>query len=562
MTVPSLKSNEMTIIQAIVENLRMVGINTFVLSPGTRNSPLVEALGNDSGMKCLSVTDERSAAFFALGYAAQSGMAVALVCTSGSAMLNYAPALSEAFYRHVPLVVISADRPHTLIGRDDGQTIFQQGAYGRDCVKASYNIPVEATPYQASRTVAEACSFAQAYPIGPVHVNLELADNLRAYSSPEAPKEAVNFTGTILPELKITTEKARELGRVIASYKKVMIYAGCSEPDRRIFRALGKLASHPNVVILSEPASNTYIKNVSLANVDGLMAAMPPELAPDLLISFGASAVSGRVKAMLRKNTGMHHWHIGATGAVASDRYGCLTLRIEAPVETVLPQLASAMVPLRPESDYAARWRDLSRKVKVRTAEVIAETPWSDLRAFFDISRSGFLTGKICHLGQGMGIRYADIASFAAQAGRIGANRGVNGIEGCTSTAAGAAMATDRPVVLVTGDMGAFYDLNALALPLHDNFTVMILDNCGGDIFRHISSTRSLSSREQFLACGRRHDWMSLGRSFGFDTVEVKDSQSLIAALKARQTSKRMIIIRTDPEQNVVTLRWYFDALK
>lgn len=550
-------------IQAIVANLLDAGVKTAVLSPGTRNSPLIDALASEPEIRCLSVVDERSAAFVALGHSVQGGSAVALVCTSGSAMLNYAPALSEAFYRQVSLIAITADRPRTLIGRDDGQTIFQSGAYGNDCVKASYNIPVEASPYDAGRTVTEACAFAGSYPQRPVHVNLEFADNLMAYNASEAPKQPVNFTGIIRPELRVATEKARELGRIIASYGKVMVYAGCSVPDRRIFKALGKLAVHPNIVILSEPASNTYIKDKSLANVDGLMAAMPAGLAPELVISFGASAVSGRVKAMLRANAGeTHHWHIGFTGALASDRYGCLSLRIEAPAVSVLPQLASAMVPLSTESDYSERWNTLSREVGLKSHEFMAKAPWSDLKAFFDISASGFLAGKVCHLSQGMGIRYADIASFAASAGRIDANRGVNGIEGSTSTAAGAAMATDRPTVLVTGDMGAFYDLNALSLPVPDNFTLIVLDNCGGDIFRHISSTRLIGCRERYIACGRRHDWVGLGQGFGYETIEAEDSETLMRALKTPSDVRRMIIVRTDPTQNTATLRAYFNALK
>lgn len=562
------KKGEIFINQAVVGVLEAAGIKRAIVSPGSRNSPLLRSFACSKMIKTYCVVDERSAAFMALGMTVQSGEMTALCCTSGSAPLNYGPALAEAYYRRVPLLVISADRPGAWIDRDDGQTIRQYRMFDNSCVKASFNIAVGTSSYEAVRTVSEAIAVARDYPPAPVHVNIEFDDNLLCYGDGDIP--VVKIPEIVRPSYMLSTSQARALGRRLASPARVLVFPGCMSPDRKILNALTKLASKPNVTVLAEPSSNICSDGRFINNVDGVVAAITTgrldadRYLPDIVVTFGSSTVSRRVKKWLMESEHeIEHWHIGR-GITASDRFMRLSVRIEAAFEEVLPQIASGAMLNPVDSDYQQIWRTLAYQVYERTNRFIAATSWSDLKAISTIVSGGALDRRICHISNGMSVRYGDIAGVGLHARRVDVNRGVAGIEGSTSTAVGASLVSKPGVTLITGDMSFRYDLNALTFKdIPDDFVVFVMDNEGGDIFRHIKATRQSCGREEFISCKERIEADAVAAALGFRTFIVHDNESLMRILSRLDGKcKTLVRIVTQPDINVSVLKEYFNQLK
>ena len=242
----------------LADLLEQAGVETVVCSPGSRNAPLIAAL-EEKPLKLLDIIDERAAAFVALGIARQSRKRVAMVCTSGTALLNYAPAVAEAFYQGVPLVVVSADRPMQWIDQDDSQTIRQAGALG-NIVKGSFDIPdfpgsdAEMCWY-ASRTVNEALLLAVSSKPGPVHLNFQFNEPLRSEASLEvAPRQVSLLSG----KSSIPVTVGRELAKHLQD-KRILLVAGFLPPDHKLSSILRRFITLPNVFLLPEVLSNLHI---------------------------------------------------------------------------------------------------------------------------------------------------------------------------------------------------------------------------------------------------------------------------------------------------------------
>lgn len=278
----------------LASQLAARGVRFAVLSPGSRNAPIVMALERHPDISTKVVIDERSAAFIALGYAAQSGEPVAVVCTSGTALLNYAPAVAEAFYRKVPLIVISADRPMEWIDQDDSQTIRQHEALA-NYVKASYNLTDIELPnlkWYANRQINDALTVALTGRRAPVHINIQLSEPLTATTAVDS--EKFRKIAVVEPEAVLPTAEARRLGTLLASPRKVMIVAGFNPPSPTLNRALRRLAALPNFIVLTETVSNLHA-NEFISRIDTTLSAMTEEerlqMAPDAVITLGGALV-------------------------------------------------------------------------------------------------------------------------------------------------------------------------------------------------------------------------------------------------------------------------------
>lgn len=505
----------------LASQLSARGVRFAVLSPGSRNAPLIVALERHPSIATKVVVDERSAAFMALGYAAEAGEPVALVCTSGTALLNYAPAVAEAFYRKVPLIVISADRPMEWIDQDDSQTIRQYEALA-NFVKGSYDITDIDTPdlrWYANRQINDALTLAMMGRRAPVHINVQLSEPL--CDCGDAEKDTFRTIGMVEPEPALPTAEARELGKRLASPRKVMIVAGFNAPSPALNRALRRLAALPNFVVLTETISNLH-GNEFISRIDTTLSAMTEqeraELAPDAVITLGGALVSRMVKAFLRNCKPTDHWHVGRSHTTV-DCFRSLTLRVEMAAETFFPQLASAMQPHTAHSDYGDRWRVIRDRAVSTHQAYIARAPWSDLKAFATFMPM-LPRGTNLQLSNGTPVRYAQLIGDI-KLHRCECNRGVSGIDGCTSTAIGAALAYRSGLtVLVSGDMSAQYDLGALATAdIPPRFKMIVMCNSGGGIFRFISSTSELPEREKCFAAAEtvRLPVASLAATFGFE---------------------------------------------
>lgn len=538
------------------------GVRRAVVSPGSRNAPLIVALNRQRDIALTEVVDERSAAFVALGMAARSGEPVAICCTSGSALLNYAPALAEAFYRHVPLIAVSADRPSEWIDQADSQTMRQCGALS-SVTKKCVDIAVDASEVVGDRLVNEAVLSALQEPRGPVHINVQLAPPLGRIEEAEVRPRVIRM---MEPRGDLRYEQVRALGEELND-RRILIVAGGCAPLPRLHRALGRMASMPDVVVVGEPTSNLHVRGL-VGDVDSLLASVTDDVAesfyPDVVVSFGLPVVSARLKNWLRAAPeSMEHWALGYD-SLTSDTFRHLTMRINTDPAVFLSQLAGAL------KSGATNYRDSVAGAYLtavgRRNDLFGRMPWSDFMAVGRLLRLAGRKGWDVELSNGMTVRYAALFDNSG-IHRMSGNRGISGIEGSTSTAVGAALASQHPTLLITGDTSAFYDIAGLAsTDLPSGFRIAIIDNGGGNIFRIVANTRSLDERERFLACHKPVgvSWADVARSYGLDFFEASSFVELdsVAAEFAASGRPAMLVVHTDGPESAKLYQQYFNNLK
>ncbi|MDE5796270.1 MAG: 2-succinyl-5-enolpyruvyl-6-hydroxy-3-cyclohexene-1-carboxylic-acid synthase, partial [Muribaculaceae bacterium] len=377
----------------ITDILAAHGVKTVVCSPGSRNVPMLAAVNAHSELQTEIVIDERAAAFMALGLALVGRKPVALVCTSGTALLNYAPAVAEAYYQGVPLIVISTDRPVQWIDQDDSQTLNQFEALRR-FVKASYDIPSVPQPDAemqwyvnrlANDAMIEACSRRP----GPVHINLRLAPPLSSTTDLPLPQQRIIGMLSTLPEL--SREQIDALAEEAADCR-ILLIAGFTQPDARLNRAVTKFCTLPNVALMCETVSNLHVNPLNYM-IDSVLTTLTPDkldsLRPDLVITIGGALISRQVKEWILRVRPQRHWAIGFTHTTV-DALQSLTCRIEASPASVLSMLTGALKRRRQQlpSGYADQWLHLRRKANESAREYIESVPWSELTALAKVFRT------------------------------------------------------------------------------------------------------------------------------------------------------------------------------
>ncbi len=514
-------------VKELVNILEAHDVRNAVISPGSRNAPLIRAILSSDLISSKIVIDERSAAFIALGIAVTSGSPVALICTSGSAMLNYAPAIAEAYYRKAPLIVITADRPLEWIDQDDSQTIRQP--YGLDnYVWRSYNIPwvnTDSYRWYANRIFNEALLFSVKESL-PVHINLQI-------NNPAEPPANISMNDTrviemINPAPRLTVTEMRELGKSIASPKKIMIICGFMPPDKTLNKALIKLAALPNVIVLTETISNLHSADF-INSIDVTINSLPSDYKaylPDIVITLGGAIVSRHIKTLLRKNPPYEHWHVGLVDHLI-DCFTSVTRQIAITPNVFFPALASALQPHRKECEYARIWSILKNKAKSTLQSYVDRSPWSDLKCFATLLPLIPRRWNVQY-SNGTPIRYAQMFGDK-QYHRCDCNRGVSGIDGSTSTAIGASLAYKNDItLLISGDMSFQYDISALTSDcITPRLKIIVIDNGGGAIFHFIDSTKNIAMKDRVFETPMRLPLQRLAQAFDFAYFEANDSNAL-----------------------------------
>ena len=526
----------------IAELLAKYGVRNVVASPGTRNAPLIVAFSRQSEFKMHSVVDERVAGFVALGMALRTSMPVALICTSGSALLNYAPAMAEAFYKGVPLIMISADRPYRWIDQDDGQTIRQRDVLS-NVTRASFDITSDINsedfPTYVNRIVNQALRMADGPKKGPVHINVQFDAPLGELSDMTDDLEKslnIRLIKNIYPPKKLPHNEALELIKPIAD-KKVLIVVGTQSPDAKLNKSLKILSGNPNVAVFCEAQSNVKGVSDAVTSPDIAVASLTDsekkEFAPDIVISVGGSVVSQNLKSWLRNSSDLQHWYIGtAVDKGFVDCYLHLVMNLEVEASSFLSQVAGVLRRYSNlDTGYKAFWKQKSENIKKKIRLYVTSAPWSDFVAV-DTIINRLPANVNLHISNGMSIRYAQLCNYS-RLHRIDCNRGVSGIDGSTSTAVGAAIDCPRPTVLITGDMSLDYDLSVLRSGLvPTNFSVFVINNRGGDIFRVIKNTRHLDEVESRMAVSHNRDYKELSEVFGFNYFHASEAAELKDLIK------------------------------
>ena len=529
------------------------GVSHVVVCPGSRNAPIVHNLEQCPHIHCYGVTDERSAGFYALGLAQATGKAAAVCVTSGSALLGVLPAVVEAAFQHVPVVVISADRPGAWIGQLDGQTLPQPDAL-RGWVRCAVSLPErndEEGHWHTNRLINEALTALWRGGCGPVHINVPLSEPLFGFNTPRLPHERIVdclSARQAAPDLTPLAERWRQT-------RRGMVVVGQMPPDELepdVMRRIGQEA-----IIVHEALSGV---EGGVAHPDEVVARLStvPEARPDLIVYLGGTLVSKPLKRYLRTLNDSEQWRVETDGSMP-DTFGHLTALIEGAPAAVLRRMAEEMCAheagSKEQPHFSHLWLTTENQV---AAQLDRQTlPYSQAAVVQYLEQQlGSGTGWQTHYANSsavrLGIRYARH--------HIWCNRGVNGIEGSISTAAGFSLASPDKVLSVTGDLSFFYDQNALWPELLDGrLRLLLLNNGCGGIFSRLpgleaspSASTVISGAHHATAQGICAQW-GIGYQQAHDMTSAK--QGIDALLSDGQERPMLLEVFTTTQQDNAALQ-------
>lgn len=565
----------------LVEICALKAVRQFVISPGSRSAPLTLALARHSGIQTRVVPDERAAAFLALGMAQISRQTVGLVCTSGTAALNYAPAIAEAYYQQIPLLILTADRPPEWLEQQDGQTLNQREIYGKH-VKASYELPTDVAHPDAvwfiDRTVSEAINLSQTFPCGPVHINVPFREPFypavgEKIVSPENLKPVSRWPS----ESILSPDKWVEIREIWEDSPRKLIVAGQSTHQPELAGILRQMQEEMEIPVVGDILSNLHNNPETIRLADAVLMQKDDnllrQLQPDLLVTFGNSVISKNLKLFLRRFRPAVHWHIQPAGNVA-DPFQTLTDIIpvsplhffkklfgDLDYESFLQEDDSDT-----NSEYAALWRSEQHQARLQLKNTFIGADFSEFEAVREIMAL-LPADSVLHVANSMPIRYANLIGLEPfQTVELFANRGTSGIDGCTSTAVGAAWLTERPVTLITGDMAFLYDRNGLwhnALP--PNLRIVVLNNHGGGIFRLIDGPAAQPELAEFFETRQRQTAENTAKDFKLHYSHCQTREELLQLLPGffgPEGGARLLEIETNPQVNEQVWRRFKDSVQ
>lgn len=543
-----------------VEILYRQGIRKAVISPGSRSAPITIAFARHPGIDCLVIPDERAAAFIALGLAQASRLPVVVISTSGTATLNLAPALAEAYYRHIPLIAFTADRPPEWVDQMEGQTIKQSNVF-HNYTLASYTLPTyDKHPdalWHCNRIVSEAINLSTGTTPGPVHINAPLREPF--YPHPNEHPEAdvsLQVIHKTKPFKTLSDNVLQEYFQKLTSFKKVLIVAGQQYPDKALSETLKQVSNSQYIPVIGEITSNMSA-NIHNAELIVSQNTYPHELKPDLLITFGDAIISKKLKSFIRSNKPEKHWHM--TGNDQSpDTFKSLTDVITIHPGTFFEKYTNLTTEIQPDrKDYYKLWAGHDKSLADRLKSFINGQPFCDWVAIKAILEQ-LPEQIVLHLANSMSVRYADLSCSFVDTNEWGVfcNRGTSGIDGCTSTAVGHAIANNKPQVLITGDMAFFYDRNALwHKHLPSNLHIVIINNRGGGIFRLIDGPSEQPELKTYFEAGQSLTAERIAADYGLMYSSCSDMSGLkkeLGKLFGNHKVPQILEIFTDSKTNQV----------
>jgi 2-succinyl-5-enolpyruvyl-6-hydroxy-3-cyclohexene-1-carboxylate synthase len=529
----------------IAELCHRKGLKHTVLCPGSRCAPLTLAFTRHPGIETRTFADERSAAFIALGMAQQTQMPTTLICTSGTAAYNFSPAIAEAFFNQIPLVVFTADRPAEWIAQHDGQTIYQRYIFGKH-VKKSFELPQEYehadSQWAINRIVNEAINLSLQEPQGPVHINAP-------FREPLYPKqdEITGYSDSVRVIHEgnsnfILSEGAKQtLTEQLHKFNHILVVAGQHDTDHFLIRNLEQFTDSHHVPLVGDVISNLHSSPRNISHADLFLGQasndVKKSLQPDLLITFGKSVISKNLKIFLRKAAPKEHWHIQPSGNV-TDPFQSVTEIFRANPSSFF-LFASGIkredqFVNQKQTNFRDLWEIEERKAVRSVDEFFPQSDLGELELVREVIKALPLNANL-HLANSMSVRYANFIGLSEKQKDITvfANRGTSGIDGCTSTVVGHCLASEKPNILITGDIAFFYDRNAFwhnyNLP---NLRVVLLNNHGGVIFKMIDGPASLPESDEYFVTKQRLNATYICQEFGMDHLRLDNRRKLKNALK------------------------------
>ena len=573
--------------QTVIQLCRAKNIKHIVLSPGSRNAPLTIGFTHDDFFTCYSIVDERSAAFFAMGIAQQIKAPVVVVCTSGSAVLNYFPAVAEAFYSHIPLVVISADRPNYLVCIGDGQTINQKDVFGSHIsyaanLKEDINEESPYTKEEQELSIIQSIENKLEHTLGlkqnvqefneseinnalntsiskqlPVHINCPFNEPL--YDRVNELSVVVKPTG--FPEESSSFSELETFKNLWQNSTKKIVLVGVLNPNSLEQQYVNALAKDESVLILSETTSNLH-HDKSIPSIDKLIAALTDvefkELQPDVLLTIGGLVVSKKIKQFLRKYKPKAHYHVGIRKA--NDTFFILNHWFKMPLNTFFKSFTFSPV----KSSFQDFWTHKLDAMREKHKAYMTLIPYSDFKVFHHITQV-IPSNYMLQSANSSIIRYLQLFDLNSTL-KVFCNRGTSGIDGSTSTAIGASTMHKQPTLCITGDLSFFYDSNALwnnYIP--NNFKIIVMNNSGGGIFRILPGHKNTENFDTYFETKHQLTAEHLCKMYGFEYNKAENSlevETEITSFFAKDDKPQLLEIFTPSEVNDTVLLDYFKYIK
>ena len=564
-----MKSSAKTQVQFLVQQAVVLGLKYVVCSPGSRNAPLVIAFNQHPEIECIVIPDERSAAFYAIGMAQQTNDLVAVCCTSGSAALNYYPAIAEAYYQQTPLIVFTADRPLAWVDQGDGQTIVQDAVF-KNHIRFSTTVPENKWEkehvWYVKRQISEAFYRAKGILKGPVHINLPFSEPLYQQVEIDNPIETTPIL-VFESNQEIAINQLTTLQKSWSKFSKKMILCGQMQPNEALENVLKFLAEDSSVLVLVENTSNLIDRNFIHCidrTLEGIKESELADFAPDLLIVLGGAIVSKKIKSYLRKYVPKEIWKIGADFPFM-DTYQNLTFSINVNPTSFLKEFLETEN--NSVSNYRNKWKQVDYINKDKAIDFIQQQ-----EAFSDLLANHIILdyipeNSILHLANSSVVRYAQLFDPVKTITTF-CNRGTSGIDGSTSTAAGASfIQKDTCNVLITGDISFFYDSNAFFNRLQlGNLRIFLINNDGGGIFKIIPGPDTTEELNDFFVFNHGYSAEYICKAFEItyykanSILDLENQMEDFYAFSSNHKPK-LIEIFTDSALNDTVLKHYFAAL-
>lgn len=553
-----MKSTDKSGIKNLIDLLVNKGVRRMVCSPGSRNAPIVIAADLHPQIETIVIHDERVAAFYALGLSLGSEEPVAITCTSGSATVNYFPAITEAYYQNVPLIVLSADRPTEWVNHGEGQTIMQENVFGKH-VLGWMNVEGTQSTKQSS-DIIELCDKALSKPQGPIHFNCPLQEPL--YGLMEYEDETTGYSNTVAE--KNVNIDFESLSQVWNESKTKMILCGQMPKSPYLNELLNQIAEDSSVAVLVENTSNLNSKSF-IQCIDRTLQGIEDiaEYQPDLLITIGGAIVSKRVKAFLRSAENVTHWKLGEEFP-DMDTYRQNRTSIMVSPSSFFSGLLNQDL-ISHNSQFGYSWRKLSMQIQSFVEQNNAKFPFSDFIAI-ELALDCIPEGSRIHMANSSIVRYCQLFDPIPSM-QYFSNRGVSGIDGSLSTACGVALAQpDKLHVLLTGDVSFFYDSNSLWKSMNiPNLRIILINNSGGGIFRFIPGPSTSSQLEKYFEAHHNHSAEHICKAFNIEYLKAENEQDLLLNMESfyqEGNDVKVMEVFTPRLDNAEVLNEYFSDIK
>lgn len=553
-------------VQLLVDGCKKVGVTHVVISPGSRNAPLSIAFDEDPHFQVFVVPDERVAAFYAHGMAQKLKKPVVITCTSGSAPLNYYPAIAEAFYQETPLIVISADRPLEWVDQGDGQTIRQERVFDQLVLKSAQlnEIHSENQRWHFERKLSEVLQTAIGSRKGPVHLNIPFSEPL--YETTTDIHVLKNWIELAETESVLSKNSKSKLESLWENSERRLIIVGQHQKDSDLQEQLEKLALDGSIAVLVEHTSNMY-SPYFVSAIDRTLNLIPEsEMAafhPDCIVTIGGAIVSKKIKVFLRQSKAP----VIRFGVDFPFMDTYQNLRFTAPISALKAlELIQEFVDKNPhKSRFGFAWKKVDQFGSDDQKQQCAAQPWSDLKAMEFVMD---VIPDYCnlHISNSSLIRYA-LLFDPIKTVQYWCNRGTSGIDGSSSTAVGSAIVSPNEAhVLITGDLSFFYDSNAWwSKHLPSNLRIVLVNNGGGDIFNIIPGPKSTKQWKKIFVAEQELSTQDIAKTYQleyFHAFSQSDLDKQLDSFFSESTNgkPKLLEINTMNEQNSAVLEAYFKS--